>query len=126
MVISAEYRALMRHALLTLFVSLGLAASGLASAGVAFACPLKTAAAAAVHDCCPDQGPSDEGGGGSSDRNMKDCPFAQLCRAAPVIAPEVAALDLAIPVAVALNPLRTNGALVPVPESGLFRPPRTL
>lgn len=125
MVIRAEYHGVVRHVLLTLLLSFALGASGLASASAAIACPMATPTAASSHDCCPDQGSTkgDHDNGGR--QSMMDCPFMQLCRTAPALAPTAEPVRVALATSIVLSPPRTNGVLVSAPENGLFRPPRT-
>lgn len=126
MVIRAEYRRVVRHVLLTLLLSFALGASGLASASAAFACPMATPTASASHDCCPDQGSTKGDRDNGGPQSMVDCPFMQLCRTAPALAPTAEPVRLVITTPVVLIPPRTNGAPVSAPDSDLFRPPRTI
>lgn len=126
MVIWAEYHAVVRQVLLTLLLSFALGASGLASASAAFACPMATPTVAASHACCPDQGSTKGDRDNGSRQGMMDCPFMQLCRTAPAIAPTVQPVRLVTSAPIVLSPPRTNGAPVAVPDDGLFRPPRTI
>lgn len=126
MVIRAEYCGVVRHVLLTLLLSFALGASGLASASAAFACPMATPTVGSSHDCCPDQssskGDRDKGGR----QGMMDCPFMQLCRTAPALAPTAQPVRLVMATAIVLSPPRTNGVPISAPDDGLFRPPRTI
>lgn len=126
MVIRAEYCGVVRHVLLTLLLSFALGASGLASASAAFACPMSTPTVASSHDCCPDQsstkGSRDNGGR----QGMMDCPFMQLCRTGPALAPTAQPVRLVMATAIVLSPPRTNGVPISAPDDGLFRPPRTI
>jgi hypothetical protein len=111
----------MRRLWLTLLLSLALVAGGLASAGPAFACSEKPAAAS--HDCCPDEGSTGDDGSG---QDMMDCPFAQVCRTATAIAPEAQLVRISTPVAIDASLAFASDAPISAPADGLFRPPRTL
>lgn len=116
----------MRHVLLTLLVSFALGASGLASVSAAFACPVATPTVAASHDCCPDQG-STKGDRDNGDRqSMMDCPFMQLCRTAPALAPTAQPVRFVTATSIVLSPPRTDSVPISAPDNGLFRPPRTI
>jgi hypothetical protein len=125
MVTWAEYRGIVRLVLLTLLLSFALVAGGLASAGAAFACPMATPTAAA-HDCCPDDGSNDKDQGNGGEQSIMDCPFMQLCRTGPVIAPTVEPVRVAAMTPIVLDAPRAMSAPVSAPDDGLFRPPRTI
>lgn len=124
MVRRAEYPQIVRHVLLTLFVAFAVAASGLASAS-AFACPMAVEAAAATHDCCPD-----EGGGGKNEpleqHDMDACMMGMACRIAPAVTPTLA------PIAQPVSALLLDAPVMDAPPSTagpleeLFRPPRSI
>jgi len=126
MVIRAEYSAAVRHALLTLFLSVAVAAAGLVSANAAFACPIAAPAAAAAHDCCPDGAPVDQEDQGGGEQGMMNCPLMHLCRTAPALAPEAAPIGMAATAFIPLKQPRMDAVLSSTPDDGLFRPPRTL
>lgn len=116
----------MRHLLLTLLVAFAVGASGLASASVAVACPMEAPQVTTAHDCCPDDGAGDnKNGGGEQDRSMTDCPFMQLCRTAPAVAPTDAPARPPIQYANLAMPALGPRPLTAAPQDGLFRPPRT-
>ena len=114
----------MRRIWFTLLLALAVACNATASAWAMQACPYK--AAPSAHDCWP-QPPATPDKPDKPDHAKKmDCKLGQACRAAPAVAPQVAAVETA-PIAAIEQPalLEQTAARSAVP-TGLWRPPRTL
>jgi len=113
----------MRRLWFAILLVVSLAVSATASAWAAQACPFKQAAAAASHDCCPDQKPEPQ----PADHHDKslDCQLGQSCRTAQAVEPLQPVLTIArAEVVVALAP-RNQQPAPTAASSGLWRPPRT-
>jgi len=124
MVRRAEYPQIVRHVLLTLLTAFALAASGLASAN-AFACPMAVEAAAAAHDCCPDEGGGDKNQP-QQQHDMDGCTMGMACRTATAVAPSVAPIALTSATILMSAPTLSEPAKLSGPLQQLFRPPRTI
>lgn len=123
MVRRAEYRGIVRHVLLTLLTAFALAASGLAPAS-AFACPMAVEAAAAAHDCCPDEG--GDKNQPAQQHDMDGCMMGMACRTAPAVAPSVAPISLSNATLLMARPVLSGPANLSGPLQQLFRPPRSI
>lgn len=115
----------MRRLWFTVLLVMSLAISVTASAWAAQDCPFKEApAAAAAHDCCPDQEPTPD----PSEHHGKsmDCQLGQSCRASHAVEPLVPVLMVAhVEVIRAIAPRDQQDAPSSV-ASGLWRPPRVI
>jgi hypothetical protein len=124
MVRRAEYPQIVRHVLLTLLTAFALAASGLAPAS-AFACPMAVQAAAAAHDCCPDEGGGDKNQP-LEQHDMDGCMMGMACRTAPAMAPTFAPIALSNATILMAAPRVIEPAKLSGPLQQLFRPPRSI
>lgn len=124
MVRRAEYCGVVRHVLLTLLLAFALAANGLVSAS-AFACPMAVEAAAAAHDCCPDDDSGDKNQP-QQQHDMDGCMMGMSCRTAPAVAPTFAPIALPNATIRLSQPISREPANLSGPLQQLFRPPRTL
>lgn len=114
----------MRSFWLTLLLAFALVAGGLATAGMAAACPMETAAAA--HDCCPDDAPPAPLEPADDGKDAGDCAVAQLCRTATILAPEPGPAHPAM-IPIAAGDARVRDVLpAPAPLAECWRPPRPL
>jgi len=111
----------MRRTWLTLFLAFAVAASGVASAAAAFACP-NMQAQAAVHDCCPGDAPPDDG----DSKQSMDCALAQMCRTALAMTPLAEPLAIAAPVLTSGHSPLADASPAIAPARDFWRPPRTL
>ncbi|MGD9967583.1 MAG: hypothetical protein AB7T59_13760 [Hyphomonadaceae bacterium] len=111
----------MRRVLLTLFLAFAVAAGGFITVSAAATCPILSQAPA--HDCCPDQGPADDGD--APGKSAMDCALMQLCRAAPAVATEAA--DPSAPISIVMTEAAPLIQAAPRLASvdGVFRPPRS-
>jgi hypothetical protein len=116
----------MHRVWLTLLLAFALAASGMANAIAASACPMHSQTQVSAHACCDEHGVPMGKPGGDMSRDMSGCAMGMLCRTAPALAPT-------------LEPVRLSQAMIlisqeilrePAPASGplqqLFRPPRSI
>jgi len=124
MVRRVDYPGIVRHILLTLLTAFALAASGLASAS-AFACPMAVEAAAAAHDCCPDEDGSDKNQP-VQQHDMDGCMKGMACRTATAVAPTLAPIALSNATILMSAPRVREPANLNGPLQQLFRPPRTI
>lgn len=116
----------MRRLWLTFLTVFALAASGLASAMAAEACPmLQAAAAEGQHDCCPDEGGAPQNQP-NQQHDMDGCMMGMACRTAPAVAPSLAPIALTDTAILLSGAVTRQPAELSGPLQQLFRPPRSV
>ena len=116
----------MRRLWLTFLTAFALAASSVATAMAAEACPmLQSAAVQMQHACCPDEGGSDRNQPVQK-HDMDGCMMGMACRTAPAVAPTFAPISLPNGTILMAVPTLREPAELSGPLQQLFRPPRTI
>lgn len=82
-------------------------------------------AAAAQHDCCPDEGGADKNQP-LEQHDMDGCMMGMSCRSAPAVAPTLAPISLSNAAIVMSRAIVSEPAKLSGPLQQLFRPPRTI
>ncbi len=117
----------MRRLWLTFLTVFALAASGLASAMAAEACPMMQATAAqAEHDCCPDEGGASKDQPQQQQHDMDGCMMGMACRTAPAVTPSPAPIALPNMAILLSGSVMREPAELSGPLQQLFRPPRSI
>jgi hypothetical protein len=82
-------------------------------------------AAAAAHDCCPNEGGGDKNQPQQQQHDMDGCIMGMACRTAPAVAPTLAPVSLPNATILMSRPKLSEPAKPSGPLQQLFRPPRT-
>lgn len=114
----------MRRFWLSVLLTIALGVGNVAGASAAQDCPMQRAAAAS-HDCCPDDAGSNAPNGPEKP-DIGACVLGMACRPAPAITPAVTPVLAAAAALDVSQPNLGDAAPPSGPLQELFRPPRSI